>query len=282
MSLFKTSLFGSSCLALLFLSASCGPRPVAAVIREMRFSEMIPPSTATPAGTIVLEIDDGTLETVCEQAQALGPKADTLVTESKSITKEQENKLTATLKLGVDALKSLKAEVGADSIEDIKLSLSGAKIYTVSWASASQGLKDSIAANMGCKENIDQAMSQKDKQGKPLQPRMISQVLKADVTYTIQYKRGASAGVVLPKEVLQYLGITADASVGSSGSDKVSGTGLYWGYRIMHREMNTKRMGTTPDEIVENLMVDMSDEAPRLMGMSRVKKFVPATASGTH
>lgn len=248
------------------LSAGCGPAPLAGVIHKMQYSELVPASTLTPPGTIVLMRPNGVLEIVCTQEQSLGPNAATLIQGSTSIKEEDKSKLTSTTKLDITALEKLKVQFSAQYIRNITVNLSNVRLQSLSWASAIQGLQGRSPA---CSTALDDLKKENDSHAP--KPLIISEVLQADAAYTIQVDKGVSGSITIPKELLQYLGIAASTEFSSSGTSNVSGTGLYWGYRTMHRETTTKKMGVEPAEVAENLLQDLAADTDGAFRTSSIK-----------
>ena len=207
----------------IFLSGCCHIMPtLGCKINDYGFNELRPATKLFPPGAIVSPVADrpGVWDTVCGQKASLGSTVE--IDESPTFNQELVNAVSASFDLDANYLNKIKAETKLSFIKNIKQTISNA---TVAQISADKVFENIINRSAGCKQAINNA----NKNHRTTS--MIVSILKADVVYEIEYNDEIQGNAGIDPNLIKGLAAKLGASYSNSGSNKLTGTGLYWGVR---------------------------------------------------
>lgn len=199
--------------------------PFGEVIGDYGYSELRPPNTLYPPGTVV-EIRKSkpmVLDIVCTQEGSLG--TDFKVPESNTYNRELVKKLNKLFAFDADYLRQIKGNVKLEKIKNIKLEFSNTTILQLS---ADAVIENLDCRTVSCKKAIEVYLDKKRN------VTMITSVLKADVKYHVVFEKEAGLSIEAKKEILKGLATELGISFKSSRENQISGNGLFWGIRQEH------------------------------------------------
>jgi hypothetical protein len=207
---------------LLFFLRAGQTRTISSVIRRYEFTELTPPSTLAPPGTIVDVIKENPLVigVICRASDALGPDLQSLVLESASTASKQVAEFTGEFRLGIDAQKQITSDLDPKFIRNIIVTLSNVKIVE---------LPDSVVFDLigGRTDGCAKAMKFRRDKGRKIS--MIKAVIQATAVYQIQFDGSlrADGRAQVTSRIAGKLGLGA----GVKSDDTIQGDGLIWGVR---------------------------------------------------
>lgn len=189
-------------------------------INEYGFNELRPATTLYPPGTVVSSVEGkrGVWHPVCAQDTSLGPNLN--VPESPTYNQELVEAVSTTFDIDANYLNKIKAETNLSLIKNIKQTISNAKVSQLDDAMVFKNLSRRAPE---CKQAINFAT----KNGRTVS--MIVSVLKADVVYEIEYNNEASGSAGIDPQLIKGLEAKLGATYSNYGSNKLTGSGLYWG-----------------------------------------------------
>lgn len=184
------------------------------------YSELRPPTTLVPSGTVVelRQRDPAILEIVCSQRASLGDQF--AVPESPTYNLALVQAVSKTFDIDADYLRQLKLDAQYGSAKNITLTVSNA---TVAKLSADTVYASVVHRKPECQDAIDDYI--KDERT----ISMITSVLKADVAYSVQFDENVRSGAENQEKILKGLAAKLGAKYQSTGSRRIAGGGLYWG-----------------------------------------------------
>jgi hypothetical protein len=189
----------------------------------MQFEDVSPPSSIPTPGTII-RIKAGQpldFNMVCSSRQAFGPTwADSILT-SETVSMDTRNRIERTFSIGGDYRKLVGVTAEAAYIDDVKMTLSNAKLSIITSASAREGTPE-----RACLQATDfKAQVQAGEM------TMITTALEADVEYVVELKKGVSVSAETKLEILNGVAGKLGGSVIDVGGGKLKGTKLIWGIK---------------------------------------------------
>jgi hypothetical protein len=213
----KTALFFATVAA-----AACTGRSLTQSIEHFGYSEMQPPSTILPPGTIVYIQDTNPFQggIVCTQRAAVGenPPLEESQTESSSLKAMTKGNM----KLGADYLQQIKADTRFEAVKDVSMTLSNVQVLEIPdsyvWDSVSKrspGCRKAMAARIAHHQKLT----------------MIKSVLKADVTYNVSFSTETGLSAQAKVEAIKGLAANLGVDATTASENSLSGAGLYWGVR---------------------------------------------------
>ena len=205
------------------------------VLEAYGYTELEPPSTLTPPGTIVMVQSANPLElgVVCEEASALAASAP--VQNSNGASSNVVNSTTGTFDLGLNVVNRVNAQIGMDAVKSISVSLNNVQEIEIPDDTVVQF---AAQRTQPCKTAIDLRQQEGDKL------TMIKSVLKADATYNITYVSNFNTSI--QAQILPTIAANLNASIGVNNSGSLTGTGLYWGVRDNSVLVNWPNPPTNP------------------------------------
>ena len=243
----------------ILLSCSCGGQDT----REVKLSDAIatlgytvirPPSQLMPPGSIVTVSTQAPFQAkvVCSQSGAIG---DTAPAESATESAEWSRKAQTSFHVSAAIPSKLNADLGADHIRDISLSLSNTKVFELSDDAVIQAAMDGNTS-LACAA----AIKARSGAGDPL--TMIRSVLQADVVYTLQYATELSADVKLA--ILKAAAPELLAKYDLHGGNTIKGTALFFG--IVDDQVLLQELQENAGKDERSALGATRDEAKRLLG----------------
>ncbi len=186
------------------------------------YSELRPPMTLVPPGTVVelQQREPATLEIVCSQTASLGDQFK--VPESPTYNQALIQAVTKTFDIDVNYLKQIKLDAKYASVKNIKLTVSNA---TVAQLSADTVYASVVYRKPECQRAIDDYINDKRTIS------MITSILKADVAYRVEFDDAVQLSAAYQEEILKGVAAQFGAKYQSTGSQRISGDGLYWGIK---------------------------------------------------
>lgn len=240
------------------------------------YSELRPPMTLVPPGTVieVKQLDPVTLEIVCSQTASLGK--DFRVPESPTYNQSLVQAVSKTFDVDADYLKQIKLDAKYSSVRNIQLTVSNAMVAQLS--------VDTVYANVihrkpECQRAIDDYLADKRTIS------MITSILKADVTYSVEFDESIQLGVASKEEILKGLAAQLGAKYESRGGNRITGYGLFWGIKddakLVQLRKNTfvhlidqKILVNLPGKTIETVF-DPTKPIPAIIPTSTGVEIVP-------
>ncbi len=207
-------------VASLLMLSGCAPT-IGTVLRQSRFSELRPPTTLVPPGTIiqVLDKDPTFVNIVCDRGDALGdPKLHESTSENVRLVAESEG----TLKLSGDYLEQLRANSEFKWIRSVSLTLSNVRVYEITDSTFFSSVRN---ATEGCRQAVKFRISQKQ----PI--ALVKSVMQADVRYSIIFDTATTLDAEARRNLVKNLAMKLNADVTTVTENTVDGQALYWGIR---------------------------------------------------
>jgi len=174
-----------------FLATGCAnvgddAQSIGQAVNDLGFTQVYPPTTLSPPGTVVWVQGDQTFTSgvVCTQDNALGEGLD--VRQAPTLTAEWRNKASAGMTLGGTFTQKLNAELGGTYLKDVALRLTNAVVLELDDAqvldhAASHDPSPGCLAAIGLRREEGATLS------------IVRSVLKADVEFTLSYDTGTTA-----------------------------------------------------------------------------------------
>jgi len=204
----------------LLLSFGCATN-VGTVLRQNRFTELRPPSTLVPPGTViqVLQKDPASVSIVCDRTEALGdPRLRESTSENVRLVTESEG----TFNLSAEYLDQLRANTELKWVRSVTLTLMNVHVYEITDSTFFSSVKN---ASEGCRKAVKFRIDAKQ----PI--ALVKSVMQADVRYTATFETTANLDVETRRNVMKNLGARLNADVSTATENTVDGQSLYWGIR---------------------------------------------------
>ncbi len=192
------------------------------VMRGYGFTEVRPPSTLYPAGTVIeiVRKQPVVIDIVCTQTASLGQ--DIRVNTSATASSDLTHKVSRTFDLDANYLKQLLGAANMKNVSQVTFSLSNAAVSQLS--------ADEVLAHVGMrKPECQRAIEAYLRQGRKLS--MISATLRADMRATVKFDAEAKLTAQQKQKVVEHLSTALKLGYSASDSGVVAGTGLDWGIR---------------------------------------------------
>ncbi|MFG6432730.1 hypothetical protein [Roseateles sp. LYH14W] len=208
-------------LAATLLLSSCS-QPIREQLKEFGFSEIQPPSTLLPPGTVIMvkQQDPLVVGIICTAQNAFGAEIANKLVKSASTTSMKSSSLEGSFDLAADYVKSVSGSVQGSSVESIGVTMANVALNELPDDAVMSGVKSRTPE---CRDAI------KLRRANGAQVSMVKSVVAADVTYMIRYRGSVDAAIRadMTKQVAARLGLSGAAASESS----VTGKHLYWGIR---------------------------------------------------
>lgn len=207
------------------------------IIRNYGYSELRPPSTLLPPGTIVSlrRVDPVEADLVCTQAQSLGQLAQSDVQQSTSATSEVAQRLTGSFRISASYLEQIQARAQFTAVKSIELAFTNVHVLAISDTTVLQALPRRDAS---CTTAINLRLQRHE----PV--TMITDVIQANVQYNVRLETSASLSVEAQGEVMRALAASLGADLSTVSTTGFSGSGLFWGVRDDANLVDPTQSGT--------------------------------------
>jgi len=207
---------------LIFLLFGGRTRSIRSVIQKYEFTELTPPSTLVPPGTIVTVIKEDPLVVgiICPAADALGPELQAKLLTSDSASSKQVAEFTGEFTLDASAQERITSDVDSRFIRNITVTLSNVKIIE---------LPDSVVFDLigSRKDGCSKALKFRSDKGQRVS--MIKSVIQATAVYQVQFEGNMNADT--RAQVTRGIAGTLGLTNGVKSDDTIQGDGLIWGVR---------------------------------------------------
>jgi hypothetical protein len=197
-------------------------RTISSVIQRYEFTELTPPSTLVPPGTIVTVIKEDPLVVgvICPAADSLGTELQARLLSSDSASSKQAAEFTGEFQLDASARGRVTSQTDSRFVRNITVTLSNVKIIE---------LPDSVVFDLigSRKDGCGKALKFRRDEGKKVS--MIKSVVMATAVYRVQFDGNlkADARAQVTRGIASSLGLTN----GVKSDDSIQGDGLIWGVR---------------------------------------------------
>lgn len=206
------------CVNFLMLLTNC--KTLGDVLNDYGYLELRPASTLLEVGSIVYIINQAPFQAgiTCNQEQSLGKSI--LVQDSSAANHDLVSKVTNDFEVDSDYIKQIQADVEYKQINSVKLKLSNVKILEITDATVYKNLTNRQTA---CWKGIEI----RKKNG--FQIVLVKSVLKADVSYIVDFSSDASLDADVKREVLEGLAIKLGLENHTTSTNTIQGSQLFWG-----------------------------------------------------
>jgi hypothetical protein len=232
----------------MILLASCTTdKKVNPLLEDYGYTEVRPPSTLWPPGTIVTIARHAplVLHPVCAPEDFLGSQLPVKV--SISTDNELARKATGTFSLDANYLNRLKASGKYESLEDIKLTFSNVKVLEVFRATIFENLHKRSA---GCAKAIQDVIDANEEMS------FVTSVLQADVVMKAEFSKEAKLSA--EAQVATELNLATQLGYKTSANNSVMGNSLYWGIRDNPRFAWLDTNGNPIKEVDDRSIIKMA------------------------
>lgn len=208
-------------LAIAVLLSGCATT-IGEMIGKYGYTELQPPSTLIPPGTIV-EVESEqpvSVNIVCTQQASLGRGFE--VPATGTTNRSLVEAVSKEFKIDANYLNAIRADAKFSSVKNIRLTIKNAKVAQLSG--------DAVFANVvnrrhECQQAIDAFLKRNRK------ITMITSVLVADAAFSVEFDDTVAANASIKADILKGLAPTLGASYSSSGTEEITGIALYWGVK---------------------------------------------------
>jgi len=213
---------GLAALGLCVLYLVFGERrlTIGQVIEKYGYTELRPPTTLHPPGTLVHVSSHSplTLETVCSVTAAFGPRLPVSLSNSANTDIAQE--LRRVVKVNVDSLSQVYGSARYQDVSNVTVTFGRVRVLEVADADVFANLRHRTPF---CAHAVARSWQTNDT------VTLVRSVLQADVTYTISFKSDGDASVKaeIARGVAGDLGLTVNET--TIGTGTIEGDALYWG-----------------------------------------------------
>lgn len=197
-------------------------RAIDQILRKYEFTELDPPSTLAPPGTLVVVNKEHPLVigVICGSSEALGDKLTDAVLSSGSSSSKEAEELTGSFRLGAENKTRLAGEADSKFVKRITLTLSDVKLLELPDSAVFQLIgnrKDSCVKALEFRQKRNSKVS------------MIKAVIQANVVYQIDFEGNldTSAKAQIRERIAGNLGL----KIRDQSQDTIQGNGLHWGVR---------------------------------------------------
>ena len=210
-------------------------RGLAQSLSQYGMSEVRPPSDLISPGTIVWVRHTKPLEVdiVCDQSGAFGDSLH--VQSSPTRGRVGSSEYGREQQLSGAALKALTGRRNYQGVQRINFIISKPRVETIS---AEEIFAQVSRRSAACQYAIDE-LYRNDKR-----INLVSNVLRADITYTIIFNDSLSRDLEAKADVLKQLSMELGAKEVSLASSSLSGDSLVWGVRFNSQLLSLRKDGT--------------------------------------
>lgn len=197
-------------------------RTIDHILEKYEFTELDPPSTLSPPGTLVVVNKEHPLVigVICASSESLGDKFSGKVLTSSSSSSKEAEQLTGSFQLGGESQTRLAGQADSKFVKKVTLTLSDVKLMELPDSVVFQFIADR-------KDSCAKALEFRRKHN--LKVSMIKAVIQANVVYRVDFEGNldTTAKSRITEHIAENLGLkTQDGS-----EDTIQGSGLYWGVR---------------------------------------------------
>jgi hypothetical protein len=207
-------------IAVFFLAGRT--RTVEGILRKYQFTELSPPSTLSPPGTLVTVIKENPLVigVICSPTEALGSQLGQALLTSDSSSSREAGELTGTFGVTAGRQRQLTAGIDSKYVKKIGLTLTEVKLIEIPDSAVFQLVTQR-------KDSCRKAIEFRRKRGQTIS--MIKSVIEANVLYSVEFETGL--GAATRAEIVRRIASGMGMKVNGSSEDAIEGDGLYWGVR---------------------------------------------------
>jgi hypothetical protein len=206
---------------LMFVCLS-GCRSLHETLSKYAFTELEPPSTLVPPGTLVSVVQENPLVAgvICTSVDDLGSKLSSRLLTSDSAQSKEAKDLTGSFELDATYVDRVSGHVSGSRVRSVTVELSNVKVVELPDSAVFELVSDRSSP---CKSAVA------FRRGRGERVSMIKAVLSGDATYRVVFSSSveASAKAKITKEIAASFGL----KVGSNSDDSFGGTNLIWGVR---------------------------------------------------
>ena len=202
----------------------CSCKSFSEWVGMLGYTEIRAPSTLYPPGTLVyLESREPfEAEIICDANEVLGEGF--VPRESRTVTVGSTKQKSRTIKFNVDAAALAGGNVDIHAIKNIKVQMTNPRIYYITFSDLDRRLP---YVQNRCLRQIAQLRRSIKNFDKRL--TMVSRVLAADASYTVDWDEGAGLDAYAKIAQLENLAADLQLSATRVGSKTISAAGVYWG-----------------------------------------------------
>jgi hypothetical protein len=207
-------------LAFIFLGGRT--RTIEHILRSYQFTELNPPSTLSPPGTLVTVIKDDPLVVgvICTSSDALGDQLQASLLVSDSSSSKEAEQLTGKFNLAENGTAHMSGVVDSKYVKSISLTLSNVRLIEIPDSAVFELVgqrKDSCTEAVRLREQNRQRVS------------MIKSVIEANARYRVEFEGSldTTTRTRISSQIASGMGLKMTAG----SEDTIQGDGLYWGVR---------------------------------------------------
>lgn len=197
-------------------------RTVESILRKYQFTELSPPSTLSPPGTLVTVIKDRPLVVgvICPPSESLGDELPAGLLISDSSTSKEAEELTGSFSLAGGSKEQLGGEIDSKFVKKIAVTLSNVKLIEI---------PDSVVFHLIARRKDSCAKAIRFRQQNNQTISMIKSVIQANALYKIEFDGGldATSRARITLQIASAMGL----KINEHSEDTIEGNGLYWGVR---------------------------------------------------
>lgn len=243
-------------VALVGACADAGKQPqsLSDAVLSLGFAQVNPPTTLAPPGTLIW-IQQGTpfsSGVLCTRSNALGDEL--AVEQVPTLSAQWRQQASAGLSVGGDLAQRLNAQLGADYVHEVKLSLTNAQVLAVNDAQVLDQAERHDPSS-GCLA----AIHMRQQEGDALS--IVRSVLQADIEYSVSFS--ASANAAVKAQVAEEIAASVEGSVKVENNSTVLAKGTFIGvkddavlFRGFMQSNGEARLGDSMDSSFRALPAD--------------------------
>lgn len=227
-------------LLLCVVGAGCADKTLSETIGAFEYTELVPPSTLVPPGTIIAIINENPVaaEIVCTVSMAAGEKLK--AQKSPTVSVDIASKTSKSFKIDASYMDKLKATAKYKEVKDVVLTLSNVEVYEVSTADL---IKNANNREEPCIKAIKLHRDQKQK------VTTVKSIIKGDVVYTVEFKSELEAGI--KADIVKNLALELGFESTSASGTRIKGQGLIWGIRENQALVDVEEIKAFGDSVPE-------------------------------
>jgi hypothetical protein len=232
--------------SLALLLTACATATLGHTLGDDSYAELRPASKLLVPGTIVIvrRADPFIAGIICTSDASLGAGFQPPV--SPTVSRELKQKVEANFGLDASYLNALKAQAKYSSLKNVSLVISNSQVLEISDALVRANVKN---RSDDCKKSIVGRRARRET------ITMITSVVQADVKYQVDFNENGSLSVAEKDALVKDLAAEFDVSAGASGSNSMSGAGLFWGSRD---DQYMVSIGSDPNTLLFRVLIDES------------------------
>lgn len=192
------------------------------ILKKYKFTELTPPSTLVPPGTLITITQDDPLVVgvVCSPSESLSSAFDQKLIRSASSNSKEALELTATFKMDAEARKQATAKIESTFVKNISITLTDVKLIEI---------PDDAVLGLVAHRTEDCQNAVKLRRGNGQKISMIKSVMQATATYKVEFT--GSADTAARMEATRKVAASLGLGGGVKSNDTIQGDNLYWGVR---------------------------------------------------